>query len=120
MTEQEQKDESAWHIIEHMTPDTQVAVRYAIEQAKIEERKRIIKLIRDEYTNLEYEELGSFEFTEDIVSLIESKSKVSRHYHEFNIGPKVQSSACSCGMKTTNPYYKKELPQHYEDLGDKK
>jgi len=37
MTDQEQKDKSAWHIIEHLHPDTQVAVRYAIERAKIEE-----------------------------------------------------------------------------------
>jgi hypothetical protein len=75
MTEQEQKDKSAWHIIEHLHPDTQVAVRYVVEQAKTEERKRIVDLIRAEYNDSEFDELGSFEFTEDVIDLIEGQDE---------------------------------------------
>jgi hypothetical protein len=75
MTEQEQKDKSAWHIIEHLHPDTQVAVRYVVEQAKTGERKRIVDLIRAEYNNSEFDELGSFEFTENIIDFIEAQDE---------------------------------------------
>jgi len=41
-----------------------------IARAVIAERKRIVDLIRAKYSNPEFDELGSFEFTENIIDLI--------------------------------------------------
>jgi hypothetical protein len=41
-----------------------------IARAVIAERKRIVDLIRAKYSNPEFNELGSFEFTDDIIDLI--------------------------------------------------
>jgi len=45
------------------------------EQAKTGERKRIVDLIRAEYNNSEFDELGSFEFTENIIDFIEAQGE---------------------------------------------
>jgi hypothetical protein len=39
------------------------------------ERERIVDLIRAEYSDSEFDELGSFEFTEDIIDLIEEQDE---------------------------------------------
>jgi hypothetical protein len=39
------------------------------------ERERIVDLIRAEYSDPEFDELGSFEFTEDIIDLIKESDE---------------------------------------------
>jgi hypothetical protein len=39
------------------------------------ERERIVDLIRAEYSNPEFNELGSFEFTDDIIDLIKESDE---------------------------------------------
>ena len=51
------------------------ATQYGIWLGKRRERDRIIKLIRDTYTDHDFHETGLFVYSEDIVELIEKGNK---------------------------------------------
>jgi len=83
MTDQEQKDTSAWHTIEHLHPDTQVAVRYVVERAKIEEAERLVQILEQDY------ELGTQEERKRILDILIANCNT---YHTALMG-------CECSVQ---------------------
>jgi hypothetical protein len=83
MTDQEQKDKSAWHIIDHLHPDTQVAVRYVIERAKIEEGFQVAHMLQQDY------ELGIQEERKRILDILIANCNT---YHTALMG-------CECSVQ---------------------
>jgi hypothetical protein len=84
MTEEElAKAAAAGSIVEHLHPDSQIAVHYLIEHAKIEERNRIVTMLKEDY------KLGIADERERVIKALANNCNI---YHTALVG-------CECSVQ---------------------